>query len=535
MIANSAMNSVDGIVVDIHNRTQYKGVVEFEDGVVVSIRGDENACTDRYILPGFVDAHVHIESSMLPPSEFARLAVVHGTVATVSDPHEIGNVCGVEGVKFMLDNGARVPFTFAFGAPSCVPATAYETAGAQITADDIAELFTDERVRYLSEMMNFPGVLSGDVDVLEKIAVARRYGRVIDGHAPGLRGNSVVEYARHGITTDHECFTLEEALEKIDAGMKILVREGSAARNFDALHPLFKSHPDSVMLCSDDMHPDSLVTGHINLLVARAINLGYDVYDVLRAACLHPVEHYGMSVGLLRVGDSADFVVVDSLHEFKSLQTWVRGELVAENGVSYIPYLVDRSINQFSASPITVEMVATEHTQKQVRVIVAHDGQLITTEEHHILPAEDVLKLIVVNRYSYEPPAVGYIKNIGLKSGAIASSVAHDSHNIVAVGVTDADIVLAVNAIIEAKGGVCVTSDGQTDLLPLPIAGLMSNEDGYHVARSYGLIDARAKELGSKLRAPLMTLSFMALLVIPHIKMSDKGLFNGEFVDVVIS
>lgn len=506
----------------------YPGVVEFSNGTIISVRQDHTARTDRYIMPGFVDAHVHVESSMLIPSEFARLAVVHGTVAAVSDPHEIGNVCGVEGVRYMLDNGARVPFTYAFGAPSCVPATKFETAGAEITSSDIRELFADERVRYLSEMMNWPGVLLDDPVVLEKLAVAKECGRVIDGHAPGLRGEQATAYAAHGISTDHECFTLEEALGKVRVGMKILIREGSAARNFDALHPLFASHPDKVMLCSDDMHPDSLVNGHINLLVARAVALGYDVISVLRAACVHPVEHYGLSVGLLRVGDSADMIVVTNLITFPVEQTWIKGNCVAENGSSLIPHVEERIINQFACTVISESQIATDHNGQLVRVIVAHDGQLVTSEEHCVLPMEDVLKIVVVNRYYDAPPAIGYIKNVGLQSGAIASSVAHDSHNIVAVGCTDQELVVAINSIIETRGGICVTANGNTDVLPLPVAGLMSNLDGYEVARTYAKLDDRAKELGSGLRAPFMTISFMALLVIPQLKLSDKGLFDGK-------
>lgn len=523
-----SMTTIEGNIVNLHDRRCVPGVVTVVDGVITSITEDPTVRADRYILPGFVDAHVHVESSMLIPSEFARLAVVHGTVATVSDPHEIGNVCGVEGVRAMINNGARVPFTFAFGAPSCVPATSFETAGATITAEDIRALFDDERVRYLSEMMNWPGVLHNDPEVLAKLDVARACGRPIDGHAPGLRGEQAAAYAAHGISTDHECFTLDEALDKVAAGMKILIREGSAARNFDALHPLLAVHPERVMFCSDDMHPDALVEGHINLLVRRAVALGYDVYNVLRAACVHPVEHYGLPVGLLRVGDRADLVVVNDLTEFRPLLTMIGGTVVAEKGTSTIERVHEPVINRFDCHPITEAQIAANHSGQTVRVIVAHDGQLVTTEEHVSLPAENVLKIVVVNRYADAPPAVGYIRNIGLTRGAIASSVAHDSHNIVAVGASDADIVSAVNAIIAARGGVCVSADGRTDVLALPYGGLMSTDDGYDVARRYAALDARAKELGSTLRAPFMTISFMALLVIPQLKMSDKGLFDGS-------
>jgi adenine deaminase len=529
------MTRIEGRIVDVHTRRIYPGVVTLDGERIVSITEDSSVTATQHILPGFVDAHVHVESSMLIPSEFARLAVVHGTVGTVSDPHEIANVCGVAGVKYMLANGDRVPFRFAFGAPSCVPATTFETAGADVTADDIRELFRDERVRYLSEMMNWPGVLFHDPVVMEKLDVARSCGRVIDGHAPGLRGEQAAQYASHGISTDHECFTLDEALDKLKVGMKILIREGSAARNYDALHPILASHPERVMFCSDDMHPDSLVLGHINLVVQRSLALGYDVFDVLRAASVNPVEHYGLPIGLLRAGDRADFIIVDDVATMSVLETWIGGTCVASHSTSHIASVEEDTINAFACSPITADALAAPKGTGPVRVIVAHDGQLVTTEEHHELPSTDVLKIVVVNRYHDAPPAVAYIKGIGLTRGAIASSVAHDSHNIVAVGCSDADIAAAVNAIIEVRGGVCVAYDGTVDVLPLPVAGLMSTRDGYEVAKVYAALDATAKSLGSPLRAPFMTISFMALLVIPQLKLSDKGLFDGstfQFVPV---
>jgi len=538
---------LEGLIIDPLNRTSFAGRVTIENGTIAHIERDDAVPTLQCILPGFVDAHVHIESSMLIPSEFARLAVVHGTVATVSDPHEIGNVCGVPGVRMMIDNGAQVPFTFAFGAPSCVPATIFETAGAEITAADIRELFADERVRYLSEMMNFPGVLHEDPMVMEKLRVAKECSRVIDGHAPGLRGVEAHAYAAHGISTDHECFTLPEALDKIDAGMKIIIREGSAARNYDALHTLLATHPDVVMFCSDDKHPDSLVESHINELVKRSLALGYELMHVLRAACVHPVQHYGLPVGLLQVGDPADCIVIDSIEKFNVLQTYVKGQLVAERGQTLIASVPSPQINNFNVEEISVDSLRLASTTTQVRVIEALDGQLITNEIHaEALLTDgqlcsnvqnDVLKIVVVNRYSAAPPSIAFIKNLGLQRGALASSVAHDSHNIVAVGVDDADIVAAINAIIRVRGGVSVSADGVTDVLPLPVGGLMSDGDGYDVARQYSALDARVKALGSKLRAPFMTVSFMALLVIPALKLSDKGLFNGtsfSFTNVVL-
>jgi adenine deaminase len=527
-----------GFVVDLFARRIFPAELSVHQGRIQAIVPMEAQQVERvYLLPGFVDAHVHVESSLLPPPEFARLATVHGTVATVSDPHEIANVLGIEGVHYMMRTGQQVPFKFCFGAPSCVPATRFESAGAELSADDIRTLFT-EGITYLSEMMNFPGVLSGDPDVLAKLAVARAMGRPIDGHAPGLRGEQVRQYAAAGITTDHECTELEEALEKIAAGMKILIREGSAARNFDALHPLLRLHPESCMFCTDDQHPDLLVQGHINELVRRAVALGYDLFDVLRAASLHPVQHYGLPVGLLRVGDPADFIVVEDLTDFRVLRTYINGELVANEGK---PLLEHRSVecpNQFRARPKRVEEFRLPAQGTRARVIEAYDGQLLTGElllpvrtyNGEVLPdpEQDILKLTVVNRYADAPPAVALIRGFGLRRGALASSVAHDSHNVIAVGASDEELCRAVNAVIEHRGGLAVVEGEEVLVLPLPIAGLMSPEDGYTVARLYTALDQRAKQLGSPLRAPLMTLSFMALLVIPALKLSDRGLFDGR-------
>jgi adenine deaminase len=527
-----------GFVVDLFARRIFPAELSVHQGRIQAIVPMEAQQVERvYLLPGFVDAHVHVESSLLPPPEFARLATVHGTVATVSDPHEIANVLGIEGVRYMMRTGQQVPFKFCFGAPSCVPATRFESAGAELSADDIRTLFT-EGITYLSEMMNFPGVLSGEPDVLAKLAVARAMGRPIDGHAPGLRGEQVRQYAAAGITTDHECTELEEALEKIAAGMKILIREGSAARNFDALHPLLRLHPESCMFCTDDQHPDLLVQGHINELVRRAVALGYDLFDVLRAASLHPVQHYGLPVGLLRVGDPADFIVVEDLTDFRVLRTYINGELVASEGK---PLLEHRSVecpNQFRARPKRVEEFRLPAQGTRARVIEAYDGQLLTgelllpvrTHDGEVLPdpEQDILKLTVVNRYADAPPAVALIRGFGLRRGALASSVAHDSHNVIAVGASDEELCRAVNAVIEHRGGLAVVEGEEVLVLPLPIAGLMSPEDGYTVARLYTALDQRAKQLGSPLRAPLMTLSFMALLVIPALKLSDRGLFDGR-------
>lgn len=545
-----------GNIVDILNRQIFFGEVIVLEGKMEKITRLENneRSSEPYMLPGFIDAHVHIESSMLVPSQFARLAVVHGTVATVSDPHEIANVCGMQGVEYMIEDGKTVPFKFYFGAPSCVPATPFETAGAVVDVKDIEQLLQRSEIRYLSEMMNFPGVLNSDEEVLQKIAAAKKWGKPVDGHAPGLRGEKAKKYIDAGITTDHECFTEEEALDKLQQGMKIIIREGSAAKNFDALINLLHHYPDQMMFCSDDKHPDSLVKGHINDICTRAVKKGFDVFKVLQAACVNPVLHYGLEVGLLKEGDAADFIMVKDLETFTVLQTFIDGKLVAEKGKSLIESRTSSIINYFNCAPINPEDLFLPYEgQDTVFVIEALDGQLITNkiiepvisvlvddriEQLKSNLDKDVLKIIVVNRYVHSKVAVGFIKNFGLKKGAIASSVAHDSHNIVAVGVDDESICKAVNLIIEHKGGVsCVNltpspspmGEGSKELiLPLLVGGLMSTEDGYEVARNYSAIDTAAKELGSTLSAPFMTLSFMALLVIPHLKLSDKGLFDGD-------
>ena len=549
--------SLKANLVDIFKEKIYPAEIKIENGKIISISEltTHHSLLTTYILPGFIDAHVHIESSMLLPSEFARLAVVHGTVATVSDPHEIANVCGMEGVEFMIRNGNTVPFKFNFGAPSCVPATNFETAGASLNAAEVEILLQKVEIKYLSEMMNFPGVLNNDEEIMKKIKSAQRLNKPIDGHARGLRNELAKIYieaglsgGRAGITTDHECFTKEEALDKLKYGMKIIIREGSAAKNFESLIDLLNDYPDMIMFCSDDKHPDSLVAGHINQLCERAVSKGIDIFKVLKAACINPVLHYKLDVGLLRENDAADFILVKDLQKFVVLQTYINGVLVSENGQSKIESEKCDVINHFNCSEKTVEDFryplrkwGDEENIEQVYVIEALDGQLITNklirpislvnENSDILKAnieEDILKIVVVNRYNDAPIAKSFIKNFGLKKGAIASSVAHDSHNIVAVGVDDESLCKAVNLIIQKQGGVSCVNGTEEMVLPLPVAGLMSNEDGYKVAEDYTAIDAMAKNLGSDLSAPFMTLSFMALLVIPHLKLSDMGLFDAD-------
>jgi len=547
----SSTFTIQANVVDIPARIIYPATIQVAAGYVAAIEPHAGAngpdAALPYAQPGFVDAHVHVESSLLVPSEFARLALPHGTVATVSDPHEIGNVLGVAGVQYMLDNAAAVPFKFCFGAPSCVPATPFETAGAEITAADIELLFQNPKIGYLAEMMNWPGVLNRDPGVMEKIELARRTGRPVDGHAPGLHGPDAEQYASAGISTDHECFTATEARDKLAAGMKILIREGSAARNFDALIELLPQHYASLMFCSDDKHPDTLLLGHINQLVQRAVALGYNVFDVLQVACLNPIEHYRLPVGQLRVGDPADFIVVADLTDFAVQQTYLDGVLVAEHGRCLVPAPPVAVSNNFHAQPVQANaLIATATSSSLIPVIECFDGQLITARRDLALPlaagcpqpdsAQDILKLVVLNRYvPSAAPAVAFIKGFGLKQGALASSVGHDSHNITAVGCDDESLARAINLVVAAQGGLAaVAAPGQELVLPLPVAGLMSDRPGPEVAAAYSALDEFAKaQLGSGLQAPFMTLSFMALLVIPSLKLSDKGLFDGDKFEFV--
>ena len=531
------MRTIRGQIVDLHKQRIFPGEIQLDGQRIAKITEVAEAPA-HFIMPGFVDAHVHIESSMLVPYEFARIALRYGTVATISDPHEIANVLGVEGVRYMIDNAQNAKLKFHFGAPSCVPATSFETAGAVIDAAAIEDMLQWPDIHYLAEMMNYPGVLFQDEEVMKKLAAAKRIGKPIDGHAPGLRGEQAAQYAAAGITTDHECFTLEEALDKLACGLKILIREGSAAKNYEALHSLLASHPTEVMFCSDDKHPDDLLLGHIDELVRRSLQNGYELFAVLRAACLHPVEHYNMQVGMLQEGDWADFIVVNNLEEFQVHSTFINGEEVVQNGSCILGDQQHEHCNNFSIGAVEAAAFRIPHQGFTAPVIKAIDGELITEKLPHEYrntngfiesdTTEDILKIVVVNRYQEATPAVGFIQNFRLKAGALASTVAHDSHNIICVGTSDEFIAQAVNLLVASKGGLVAVSPEDTQHIPLPIAGLMSDQDANTIGEAYAQIDALARSMGCGLRAPHMTLSFMALLVIPKIKLSDKGMFDAE-------
>jgi adenine deaminase len=534
---------ISGQYIDISKREIYPADIVIENGIIISITPCIEA-PDHYIMPGFVDAHIHIESSMLIPTEFSKLALVHGTIGTVSDPHEIANVLGIKGIDFMIENAKLSPLKCLFGAPSCVPATSFEHSGAIITADDIHQLLSRDDIGYLSEMMNFPGVLNNDEEILKKISSARFFNKPIDGHAPGLLGNDAKTYISHGISTDHECTTLQEALDKISHGMKILIREGSAAKNFDALHPLISLYPHMCMFCSDDKHPDSLLEGHINILIKKAIHLGYDLFDVLSIACIHPVTHYSMPIGLLNIGDPADFIIVDSLIDFTVKSVFINGEQVVQNGTlnCTIPSVSYNDMSICNTKYITEKDIILYGDTSLVHVIEAIPGQIVTGRSLYKMESidgilssstiDDILKIIVINRYSNSKPAIGFINGFGLKCGAIASTIAHDSHNIIAVGVDDTSIMKAVNALIEEKGGISLYNN-TLSVLPLDIAGLMSSHDAHTVANRYIEIERLVKQTGCTMPAPYMALSFMALLVIPTLKLSDIGLFDGEIFECI--
>lgn len=535
------MEKVSGNIVDVTHAEIHPGTLVISEGRIVDIIREETG-DSAYLMPGFVDAHVHIESTMLTPAEFSRIATVHGTIATVSDPHEIANVLGIEGVRYMIADAERAPLKICFSAPSCVPATPFETAGASLGVKEVSELLRMEEVGYLGEMMNFPGVLQEDPAVMAKIRAAAACSKPVDGHAPGLRGDDLARYARAGISTNHECLCADEALEDINKGIMVQIRKGSAADIFAECLPLIEKHYERLMFCTDDKHPDDLMRGHINEMVKGALAYGIDIMKVLRVAAVNPVRHYRLDMGLLRRGDPGDFIRVDNLNDLTVLETWIDGRIVARNGASLIPWDPPRIVNAFHATPVVPSSFVVPRRGERITVIGAHDGSLITeklvmrpkvvSDQVVSDPERDILKVAVINRYHQVPPAVGFIRGFGLGDGAIASSVAHDSHNIVTVGVSDGDISRAVNLVIEQGGGLAAVSGNGELILPLPVAGIMSDDEYGIVADRYTRLDGMAKEMGSRLRAPFMALSFMALLVIPALKMSDKGLFDGETFSV---
>ncbi len=531
------MKKISGILVDPVARGKIPGTLIIDQGRIIGIHPDATV-RGPFILPGLIDSHIHIESSMLTPAAFAQKAVCHGTVAVVADPHEIANVLGVPGIDFMIESGQQVPLKFYFGAPSCVPATAFENSGARLTAHDVKELLGRDDIFFLAEMMNFPGVIGQDQEVMAKLRAAAKMGKRVDGHAPGLRGPDLAIYVRAGISTDHESLSLEECYEKLALGMKIQLRQGSSARNLDDLHPLISSHAAQCMLCTDDLKPADLARGHINLLVKKALSLGHDLFDILQCACVNPVVHYQLGVGLLQKNDPADFIVVEDLDRMEVSATWINGEIVSAKGQPLFQAGQPRPINIFHAAPITAEQLQVSPRGSQIKVIEVTDGRIITGAGRHPVPADstvveadpqaDLLKILVLNRYEPASPAIGFVRGFGLKHGAMASSIAHDSHNIIAVGVSDRDLARAVTLLRESGGGICFVNGDEEMRMKLPVAGLMGTGSCEEMAASCSLIEQKVRENGCLLQTPFMTLSFLALPVIPALKITDLGLFDGE-------
>jgi len=530
------INKIEGMLIDLYNKVIYSACVYIENGTIIKIKRIKRE-TSNYIMPGIIDAHIHIESSMLNPGAFAQASVPHGTIGVVADPHEIANVMGLTGIEYMIKDGSKVPMKFWFGAPSCVPATNLETSGARLDSKDIERLLNRPEIKHLAEMMNYPGVIFEDKEVMKKLAIAKKNRKKIDGHAPGLSGKKLKKYIDAGITTDHECSTIEEAREKIKLGMKIIIREGSAARNLDALKELYKTDPENLMLCSDDLHPEMLEKRHINKIIAKLIYEGYDPFDVIKSATINPAEHYNLDAGMLKPGNRADLILVNNLEEMDVLETWIEGIKVFDRGKVLFQYRPGKPINNFICSKISEEEIRIKNHGRKFRVINAFDGELLTREIIRepipgklveSMPTEDILKIVVKDRYNDAKPAVGFIKGFRIKHGAFASSIAHDSHNIIAVGASDRDIVAAVNEIVDLKGGLAVAAEEKIESLQLNIAGIMSDRPCTEVASKYEKLSELVKSLGCKMSAPFMTLSFMALLVIPELKLSDRGLFDGK-------
>ena len=539
---------VYGNIVDVVSRRIYLGKITICNGKITDIQEIEaEECKEQvFILPGFIDAHIHIESTLMTPQNYARMAVANGVVAAVCDPHEIANVLGVEGIEFMISDGKGVRFNFNYTVPSCVPSTQFETSGAVLGPQEVTQLLGKKEVVALAEVMNVPGVVNNDPDMMAKLQAAKDAGKPIDGHAPKITGEMLEIYTNAGISTDHECVSIEEAKEKLALGMSIIIREGSAACNFDTLYPIIGQHPGKTMFCSDDMYPDDVESiGYINGMVKRAIAKGMPLWECLESASVTPVRHYNLKSGLLQIGDSADFIVVSNLQELDILATYIQGEEVytATNGVVEERFVVNTNnatydLNKFEAATITPEAMQVKWQDKELKVIVATEGSLITSTEY-VKPDHDangniitdvndgIAKIVVYNRYSHAVPQVAYIKGFDLKDGALASTIAHDSHNIIAVGCNDTDLARVINRLIEEQGGITVCNGEELEILPLPIAGLMTTLKPHEVAQKHTLLKQFAAQNGCSINAPFMTLSFMALPVIPDLKLTDKGLFDG--------
>jgi adenine deaminase len=532
---------VEGQLVDVVNGKVVPSGVVMEGGKFTEIVTLAEA-PNRYLLPGFIDSHIHIESSQLCPSRFAEASVPHGTTAVVSDPHEIANVLGVKGIDLMLEDASNVPLRIFLTAPSCVPATQYERSGATIGVAEIESMLKDPRFVGLGEVMDVQGVLRDDPGIIAKIKAAKAFWKGIDGHCPGLVGNDLVKYINAGMRTDHESITADEAEEKYFLGMWIQVREGSASRDLRSLMPFAKTH--ECMLVSDDLRAKDLVNGHLDVLLRKAVALGMPPMHAIRAVTAWPAWHYNLPGGSVAVGRTADLVVVDDLRNFNVRQVFIAGRLVAEDGVPL--FLAEPRTNGLGILPrglVGEDMLLPAKGEKvSVKVIEAfpdriESGSLITElpvrdGRVRAMPDQDVLHIALVNRYVDERPVLGFIKGFGLKRGAMATSVAHDSHHLLAVGASPDDMAKAIN-VVSRSGGFAVCEENEVSTLPLEVAGLMSTSPARVVAQIENDLVELLVGMGCRLPAPFMTLSFQSLLVVPELKIGDRGLFDTRRMEVV--
>ncbi len=527
--------------VDFYDKQIYPALINFDEKINFIKKIDEKC--SNLIIPGLIESHIHIESSMLTPSRFAQVAVTHGTTAIVADPHEIANVLGLDGINFMRDDAKKTPVKIFFTAPSCVPATKFETSGAIIDSEKINLLLEEKDIVALGEMMNFYGVIHSDSEVMKKIKFAHKYKKPVDGHCPKLTGEKLNKYIKAGILTDHECTTLVEAEEKLGKGMKIMIKQGSYAKNLENIYPLAFKNSDFCFLASDDLEADDLLKGHMNLKLKEIVNLGINPFDAIRMSTFNPARHYNLNVGLLKSGDPADFVILNNLRDFNVLETYINGKLVAKDGKALFELPEVKKMNFFDIKQKNVNDFKINSNKKngviKVHVIGLVENQIITkklietlkVDNYEILPdlGKDILRIAVAERYGNNNLALGFIKGFMLKEGAIASSVAHDSHNIISIGFEKNDITRAINTVIEMRGGLTLVRNNQVLIrIALPIAGLMSDKPAEDIVKKLNRFYLILKALGCTLNSPLMILSFMSLPVVPELKLTDRGLFDVE-------
>jgi adenine deaminase len=533
------MQIIRGNLLNFSTEEIYGAEIQIQNGKISCVKPVKEDF-NNLILPGFIDAHIHIESSMLTPSRFAEAVVPHGTTSVISDPHEIANVMGLEGIEYMNRDASSVPLKVLMTVPSCVPATKFETSGAVISQFEVEKLLKKENMVALGEMMNFPGVIHEDPVVMAKLDAAKRIGKPIDGHSPLLSGYELCKYIAAGISTDHECSNLQEVLEKRRLGMKIMLREGSSARN---LKDLAASGGDFIV--SDDKHPGDLLKGHIDVMVRKAIEYGIDPFEAVKMVTINPAEHYNLGTGTIYPGKAADIIVVNNMKDMNVERVFIDGNLVAKEGKCLFIVKPLKLPNTFSLKPKKPSdfNVKSSNPTEIVRVIDVVEDQIVTKESSAILDTvkgnleadldNDILKISVVERYGFGRISNAFIKGFGLKNGAIATSIAHDSHNILSVGTNSKDIAIAVNTVLRNNGGLVAVFNDDCYSLKLPLAGLMSIKPASEVSSDLNMLHRVVKNMGSKLQSPFMTLSFMALLVIPALKISDQGLFDVEKFDFV--